>query len=84
MGLHTIIIHVSFRVPETFVKDLAILAGILCLCIVILGILVYNYAGMYMIITSTMFSSFALTLGVLAIGSVLLIYLLFRAFWRHV
>jgi hypothetical protein len=78
--------HVPVRVPETFVKDLAILAGILCLCIIILSMIVYNsgFGEVYVFITSTMFGSLTLTFGILAIGMVIVIYLLWRAFWRQV
>jgi membrane protein implicated in regulation of membrane protease activity len=78
--------HVPVSIPETFVKDLAILAGILCLCIIILSMIVYDsgFGGVYVFITSTMFGSLALSFGILAIGMVIVIYLLWRAFWRQV
>jgi hypothetical protein len=74
------------RVPETFLKDLAILAGILCLCIIILSMIVYNsgFGEVYVFITASMFGSLTLTLGILAIGTVIMIFLLWRAFWRQI
>jgi hypothetical protein len=86
MRSNTIIIHVPSRVPETFVKNLAILAGILCLCIILLAMIMYtsNYDEVYAFITNTMFGSPALILGVLAFGLVIMIYLLWHAFWRQV
>lgn len=82
----TIIIHVPIRVPETFLKDLAILAGILCLCMILLSMIVYNssFEEVYVFITNTMFGSLALTFGILAIGTVIMIYLVWRALWRQV
>jgi hypothetical protein len=77
---------VPVRVPETFVKDLAILAGIFCLCIIFLSMIVYNsgFYEVYAFITNTVFGSFALLFGILAIGTVIMIFLLWRAFWRQV
>jgi hypothetical protein len=47
---------------------------------------VYNsgFGEVYVFITSTMFGSLTLTFGILAIGMVIVIYLLWRAFWRQV
>ena len=86
MRSNTIIIHVPIRVPETFLKDLAILAGILCLCMILLSMIVYNssFEEVYVFITNTMFGSLALTFGILAIGTVIMIYLVWRALWRQV
>jgi hypothetical protein len=86
MRSNTIIIHVPSTVPETFVKTLAILAGILCLCIILLAMVLYNssYEEVYAFITNTMFGPLTLTLGILAIGTVIMIYLLWHAFWRQV
>jgi hypothetical protein len=38
----------------------------------------------YVFITNTMFGSLALTFGILAIGTVIMIYLVWRALWRQV
>jgi hypothetical protein len=38
----------------------------------------------YVFITASMFGSLALTFGILAIGTVIIIFLLWRAFWRQV
>jgi uncharacterized membrane protein len=73
-------------VPETFIKDLAILAGFLCLFVIILAMIAstYNLAEINAMVSNTVLGSLTLLIDILALVVLLLIYLFWRAFWRNV
>jgi hypothetical protein len=77
---------VPLRVPETFIKDLAIAAGFLCLFVIILAMIAstYNLAEINEMITGTVLGSYTLLIDILMLVVLLLIYLFWRAFWRNV
>ena len=74
------------HVPETFIKDLAILAGFLCLFVIILAMIAstYNLAEINAMVSNTVLGSLTLLIDILALVVLLLIYLFWRAFWRNV
>ena len=74
------------HVPETFIKDLAILAGFLCLFVIILAMIAstYNLAEINAMVSNTVLGSLTLIIDIFALGTLLAIYLLWRAFWRNV
>ena len=74
------------HVPETFIKDLAILAGFLCLFVIIFAMIAstYNLAEIQAMVASAMLGSLTLLIDILALVVLLLIYLFWRAFWRNV
>jgi uncharacterized integral membrane protein len=80
---------VPCRVPETFIKNLAILAGILCLCVILAGMALQTVdpGELFSLLSGSMYGSLGLMLGILGFfgfGMLLVIYLVFRTFWyRH-
>jgi hypothetical protein len=80
------IIYVPVLVPETFIKNLAILAGFLCLFIIILTIIAQatNLAGIREMVTNTVVGPFSLLIDIFALGTLLLIYIFWQGFWRNV
>lgn len=74
------------RVPETFIKNLAILAGLLCLFVIILTMIAhaYNLAEIFEMVASTRLGPFTLLIDILALGTLLLIYIFWWTFWRNV
>lgn len=74
------------RVPETFIKNLAILAGLLCLFVIILTMIAhtYNLAEIFEMVASTRLGPFTLLIDILALGTLLLIYIFWKTIWRNV
>ena len=74
------------RVPETFIKNLAILAGLLCLFVIILTMIAhaYNLAEIFEMVASTRMGPFTLLIDILALGTLLLIYIFWKTIWRNV
>ena len=81
----TIDYFVHLQIPETFIKNLAILAGFLCLFVIIFAMIAstYNLAEIQAMVASAMLGSVMLTIDILALGSLLLIYFFYWAFWRN-
>lgn len=74
------------RVPEAFIKNLAILAGLLCLFVIILTMIAhaYNLAEIFEMVASTRLGPFTLLIDILALGTLLLIYIFWKTIWRNV
>jgi len=77
---------VPLVIPETFIKNLAILAGFLCLFVIILTMIAstYNLAGIFEFVASKEVGPFTLLIDILALGTLLVIYIFWWAFWRNV
>lgn len=73
------------RIPETFIKNLAILAGFLCLFVIILAMIAssYNLGEIQEMIATSMSGSVILTINILAVCSLLLVYFFYWVFWRN-
>jgi hypothetical protein len=77
---------VPLVIPETFIKNLAILAGFLCLFVIILTMIAstYNLAGIFEFVASKEVGPFTLLIDILALGTLLVIYIFWWALWRNV
>jgi hypothetical protein len=77
---------VPLVIPESFIKNLAILAGFLCLFVIMLTMIAstYNLAGIFEFVASEQVGPFTLLIDILALGTLLVIYIFWWAFWRDV
>jgi hypothetical protein len=73
-------------IPETFIKNLAILAGFLCLFVIILTMIAstYNLAGIFEFVANEQVGPFTLLIDLIALGTLLVIYIFWWALWRYV
>ena len=73
-------------IPESFIKNLAILAGFLCLFVIMLTMIAstYNLAGIFGFVASEQVGPFTLLIDIMALGTLLVIYIFWWAIWRDV
>jgi hypothetical protein len=73
-------------IPESFIKNLAILAGFLCLFVICLTMIAstYNLAEIFEFIASEHVGPFTILIDIMAFGTLLLIYIFWWALWRNV
>jgi hypothetical protein len=77
---------VPFVIPVTFIKNLAILAGFLCLFVIIITMIAsaYNLAEIFEFVASERVGPLTLLIDIMALGTLLVIYIFWWAFWRNV
>jgi hypothetical protein len=77
---------VPLVIPETFIKNLAILAGFLCLFVIVLTMIAstYNLAGIFEFVAREQVGPFTLLIDSMALGTLLVIYIFWWVIWRNV
>jgi hypothetical protein len=77
---------VPLVIPESFIKNLAILAGFLCLFVIMLTMIAstYNLAGIFEFVASEQVGPFTLLIDIMALCTLLVIYIFWWALWRDV
>ena len=80
-----IILIVPIELPENLIKFLAIIAGILCLVVIILVMIIYVFknSDIYSLMTDFIFGPAIFIFGVFVLGVFIIIFLLFRVFWQN-